>query len=309
MIIKIIKKVLNEAKSIINADDIILYFPNVKAKDHRVNLHVSDMKQNGHVPAADDTRSPYNLGDYLGLVVVNWMLEQKGLSLDDYVEKKKHLLTVGSGAVKSYQNMTVWGSGVERELPQLFRRFFQRNWFRKLDIRAVRGPLSRDYLMKLGHKCPEVYGDPAILMPLIYKEKGNSCMGQKYEVSIIPQLVTEKRIRENYPDVHIISMNTNDYKGVIDQIVQSKLIVSSSLHGIILAEAYGVPAVFFRGIAKEIDFKYLDYYSSTGRNDIHIAASFEEAITQKPLPLPDLPPLQEGLLKSFPYDLWEKDNK
>ena len=163
----IIKKVLNETKSIINADDIILYFPNVKAKDHRVNLHVSDMKQNGHIPADDETRNPYNLGDYLGLVVVNWMLERKGLSLDDYVEQKKHLLTIGSGAVKSYQNMTIWGSGVERQLPQRFRRWFQKSWFRKLDIRAVRGPLSRNYLMKLGHKCPEVYGDPAILMPLM----------------------------------------------------------------------------------------------------------------------------------------------
>lgn len=167
----IIKKVLNEAKSILNADNIILYFPNVKAQVHRVNLHVSDMKQNGHI-GADDTRNPYNLGDYLGLVVTNWMLQRKGLSLDDYVEKKKHLLTVGSGAVKSYQNMTVWGSGVERELPQRFRRFFQRRWFRKLDIRAVRGPLTRAYLMKLGHQVPEVYGDPAILMPLIYSPVG-----------------------------------------------------------------------------------------------------------------------------------------
>lgn len=299
----IIKKVLNEAKSIINADDIILYFPNVKAKDHRVNLHVSDMKQNGHVPANDDTRSPYNLGDYLGLVVVNWMLERNGLSLDDYVEKKKHLLTVGSGAVKSYQNMTVWGSGVERELPQMFRRFFQRSWFRKLDIRAVRGPLSRDYLMKFGHKCPEVYGDPAILMPLIY---GGVEREGYYDVSIIPQLVTEGGIRKNYPQAHIISMNTNDYKSVIDQIVQSKLIISSSLHGVILADAYGVPSVWFRGVGKAIDFKYLDYYASTGRKPKIIPTTVEEAMKCEPMHLPDLKPLQEGLMASFPYDLWSK---
>lgn len=163
-------KILNEAKCIIKADNIILYFPNVKAKDHRVNLHVSDMKQNGHIPANDSTRSPYNMGDYLGNVVVKWMLDKRGLSLDDYVEKKKHFFTVGSGAVKSYQNMTLWGAGVEREIHQWARRFFQKSWFRKLDIRAVRGPYSRAYLMKLGHKCPEVYGDPAILMPLIYSK-------------------------------------------------------------------------------------------------------------------------------------------
>lgn len=300
-----IKKAISEAKSIINADNIILYFPNVKAKEHRVNLHVSDMKQKGDVDANDETRNAYNLGDYFGVIVVNWMLLRKGLSLDDYVEKKKHLLTVGSGAAKSYQNMTIWGSGVERELPQRFRRFFQKSWYRKLDIRAVRGPKSREYLMRLGHKVPEVYGDPAILMPLIYSDLtggGN----EWYDISIIPQLVTEKGIREKYPDAHIISMNTNDYKSVIDQIVQSKLIISSSLHGVILADAYGVPSVWYRGLGKDIDFKYLDYYASTGRKPETIPTTIEEAMNTKPLPLPDLKPLQEGLLKSFPYDLWDK---
>lgn len=300
-----IKKAISEAKSIINADNIILYFPNVKAKEHRVNLHVSDMKQKGDVDANDETRDAYNLGDYFGVIVVNWMLQRKGLSLDDYVENKKHLLTVGSGAVKSYQNMTVWGSGVERELPQRFRRFFQRSWYRKLDIRAVRGPKSREYLMRLGHKVPEVYGDPAILMPLIYSDlTGGGDKG--YDISIIPQLVTEKGIREKYPDAHIISMNTNDYKSVIDQIVQSKLIISSSLHGVILADAYGVPSVWYRGLGKDIDFKYLDYYASTGRKPETIPTTIEEAMNVEPLPLPDLKPLQEGLLKSFPYDLWDK---
>ena len=298
----IIKKALNEIKSIINADDIILYFPKVKAKEHRVNLHVSDMIQNGHISAEDNTRLPYNLGDYLGFVVVDWMLERKGISLNDYVEKKKHLLTIGSGAVKSYQNMTIWGSGVERELPQLVRKFFQRSWYRRLDIRAVRGPLSRNYLMRLGHKCPEVYGDPAILMSLIY---GGISKERKYDVSIIPQLVTERDIRKKYPKAHIISMNTNDYKGVIDQIVQSKLIISSSLHGLILADVYGIPSVWFRGLRKDIDFKYLDYYASTKRQPNKIPSTIEEAMKTKPMQLPSLNSLQEGLLKTFPYDLWK----
>ena len=298
----IFKKVLREVRSVVDADNIILYFPDVKAKDHRVNLHVSDMRMNGIIGTDEVGRSPYNLGDFLGNVIVNWMLAKKGLSLDDYVLQKQHLLTVGSGAVKSYQNMTMWGAGVERELPQMVRRFFQKSWFRKLDIRAVRGPMSRDYLMKLGHKCPEVYGDPAILMPLIYTGQGE----KKYDFSIIPQLVTEKRIREQYPDAHIISMNTDDYKGVIDQIVQSKLIVSSSLHGVILADAYGVPSVWYRGIGKEIDFKYKDYYASTGRYVEWIPTCVEEALQCNPLPLPDLKLLQEGLLSTFPYDLWDK---
>lgn len=165
-----IKRLYREINAIVNRDNIILYYSHVKAKENRVNLHVSDLISNGYLN--DDNKDAdrrYNLGDYLGKVVVDWMLEKKHLSLDSYVRKKKHLFTIGSGCVNSYQNMTFWGSGVERELPD-FRRFFHRSWFRKLDIRAVRGPLSREYLMSLGHDCPEIYGDPAILIPLIYNK-------------------------------------------------------------------------------------------------------------------------------------------
>lgn len=101
-------------------------------------------------------------------------------------------------------------------------------------------------------------------------------------------------------------MNTDDYKGVIDQIVQSKLIISSSLHGVILADAYGIPSVWYRGLDKVIDFKYYDYYASTGRKPENIPTTIEEAINCEPMPIPDLKPLQEGLIASFPYDLWDK---
>ena len=85
----------------------------------------------------------------------------------------------------------------------------------------------------------------------------------------------------------------------------SEIVFTSSLHGIILAESYNVPAVFFRGLSKSVDFKYYDYYLSTGRPDIKIADTFEEAKKMSPLSIPDLTKLQQGLLDSFPYDLWE----
>ena len=43
---------------------------------------------------------------------------------------------------------------------------------------------------------------------------------------------------------------------------------------------------------------------STGRYNVNIADSFEEAMNAVPLPIPDLSGLQNGLLKSFPIDLW-----
>lgn len=161
--------------------------------------------------------------------------------------------------------------------------------------------MTRDVLLRLGHQCPEIYGDPAILMPMIYQPN----IKKQFDYSIVLQFRHERKFREEHPDEHMVSMNTNDYKAVIDEIVASNVVYTSSLHGIILAEAYGVPAVFFRGLSKRIDFKYLDYYFSTGRRDIVIAETFEEALKLKPLPLPDLSKLRQGLLDSFPYDLWD----
>ena len=66
-----------------------------------------------------------------------------------------------------------------------------------------------------------------------------------------------------------------------------------------------MPAVFFRGLPKFKDFKYYDYYYSTGRKDITIAETFEEARTMDALPLPDLSKMRQDLLDSFPYDLWD----
>lgn len=281
------------------ADKIIGGYVDVKAQKHRVNLfdyHPEIQKYS----RSNDSR--YNLGDYLGFVITNWMLGKKGLSLDSWVKKRKHFKCVGSNVLAGFQNATIWGSGLPYNPIHRPDRFLHYYPFTRLDIRAVRGPLTREIVLKWGHKCPEVYGDPAILMPLIYQPKYE----KTHDLLVIPQFVTETEFRENYPDLFMESMNTNDYKTVIDAIASSKKVITSSLHAIILSDCYGVPSVLYRGLKKKIDFKYLDYYYSTGRRNIKIADSFEEALDMTPLPLPDLKPLQEGLLNTFPYDLWEQ---
>ena len=297
---KTLKKVLHLLHAYIIADSINGGYTNVKAKDHRVNLfeYRPDLQKYNRY-----NESRYNLGDYLGFVIAEWMLSKKGLSLDTWVKKRKHLKCVGSNIYAGFQNATIWGSGIIHK-PKGIKRvnaFLIHYPLTRLDIRAVRGPLTRELLLKWGQKCPEVYGDPAILMPLIYQPKHEI----KKDMLVIPQFVTEKTFREQYPDLNMISMNTNDYKFVIDTIASSKKVITSSLHAVILSDAYGVPSVLYRGLSQKTDFKYLDYYYSTGRRNIKIADTFEEALKMEPLPLPDLKTLQEGLLRTFPYDLWE----
>ena len=284
----------------VHRNEMIGGYPQLKAQNNRVNLfdYHPEMKSYGKDTRYNNSR--YNLGDYLGWVISEWMLQKKGLSLSTPIKGKKFFHSVGSNVFGGYQNSTIWGSGAICE-PKSRWKYLGYYPFRKLDIRAVRGPLTREVLLKFRHKCPMVYGDPAILMPLIYQPQ----IEKQDKICFIPQFYSEKELRKKYPNHEFISMNTNDYKSVIDAIVSSKKVVTSSLHGIILAEAYGVPASFFRSLDKKLDFKYLDYYYSTGRTNIEISETLEEALAKKTPPLPDLKKMQQGLLESFPYDLWE----
>lgn len=292
-----IKYILSEIPYIVKANKINARYMDIPAKKNRVNIFQYHPARFGYTLFQN---SPFNLGDSLGEVIIKYLLSQKGIDINAPTSQTRHFYCVGTNIQGAYQDATIWGSGI---FPPQSRSeaFLQKISRRKLDIRAVRGPLTKEQLERYGHKCPDIFGDPAILMPLIYSpEKKN-----KYDYLIIPQFVWEKEFRENHPNEPMLSMNTDDYKHVIDEIVSSKIVYTSSLHGIILAEAYGIPTVFFRGLSKHRDFKYYDYYYSTGRREIKIAESFEEALTMDPLPLPDLSKLRQGLLDSFPYDLWD----
>lgn len=231
------------------------------------------------------------------------MLGLRGLSLDTPIQKKKHLYAVGSIISMGYQNTTIWGSGFLQPLSKV-RRFFLHHPLRKLDIRAVRGPVTRQLLMETGHSCPEVYGDPGMLLPKLYNPTIDIGVN---EFLIIPHFSKEEEYRKKYGDANIGTMVTNDYKRLVNQIVSAKKVISGSLHGIIIAEAYGVPTVFLRDRAAYKDFKYDDYYASTLRPDYRFALSIEEAIGMEPMPLPtNIAQLQDGLIRAFPYDLWNK---
>lgn len=167
---------------------------------------------------------------------------------------------------------------------------------KKLDVRAIRGPLTRNALLELGYDCPEIYGDPAILMPMIYKPR---VFEKSRKYSIV------KHMHDLTECSNVINIRTRDYKSFIDELVTSERIISSSLHGIILAEAYGVPAVLYmpEGFSNSL-FKYKDYYYGTKRYNFPIAKTIEEALEVEPVALPDLHDIRKNLIDAFPDDIW-----
>lgn len=253
-----------------------ILFSTVKAKKNQVNINYwSETK---------------NLGDAICPMIVSFGAKQLGVDISKRVNGTKHLYAVGSVITAGSQDCTIWGSGILNleKLPRVRKR--------KLDIRAVRGPLTRLALLEYGYKVPEVYGDPGILMPMIYNPETQ----KQYPVSVITHM--DENITTG-TDINRIQIQTEDYEAFVRQIKASERIISSSLHGIIFAEAYGVPAILLR--PKNDLFKYYDYYYSTKRFDFPIADSIEEALTMNAPEIPDLTAMQKGLLSAFPADLWQ----
>lgn len=255
----------------------IILFSLERAKSNKVNINYWSGNK--------------NLGDAISPVIVKFLAEANGIDLNRSVDATKHLYAVGSVITAGCQDCTIWGSGILNT--QILSRLRNRNF----DIRLVRGPLTRLVLLEHGFVVPENYGDPAIIMPMIYDPD----VPKKYDVSVITHMNEE--FDDCDPGIHRISIRTDDFKHFVREIKASKRIISSSLHGIIFSETYGVPAVLLK---PRMDlFKYFDYYYSTQRYDFPVAENFAEAVKAEAPEIPDFMPMRKKIIATFPKDLWE----
>lgn len=228
-----------------------------------------------------------NFGDELSPIVVERVLEKK---LPQTTRSSTRVLAIGSILHFAKNNDVIWGCGKNGKIPDDFCEF------QKLDVRAVRGPKTREFLLSKGIPCPEIYGDPALLLPLLFPDLKPQ---PTRDFIVIPNL-NEIRIFRHFSNLVV---PTEDPWKVIDAILSAKLVISSSLHGLIVAEAFRIPAVYIRLSEIESLFKYEDYYLGTGRDSFFIAKSLEEAIDHGGEAPPNFD--STALLKSFPYDMFE----
>lgn len=216
-----------------------------------------------------ETKETYmNWGDDLNVYMLERMTGKKVVPAEMLVFKNLHHKYACIGSVLPScmnRNTIVWGSGCMNFELQIIK------GQQPKAVKAVRGPLTRKYLMYNGIECPEVYGDPALLLPLVYQPKDTT---KKYKISFIPhhrdwddKSALYKLIGE-YKDVHVINMTDYDeWTDVIDEIVQSEVVLSSSLHGLIVSDAYGVPNEFVEFMYHHPKYdKYEDYYASVKRH-------------------------------------------
>jgi len=212
----------------------------------------------------------------------------------------KHSIMVGSIIASSKPNTIVWGSGIIKENEVINGGTFL----------AVRGPKTAKRLMELGFRAPEIYGDPALLLSKLYNRDN---IEKSFKFGLISHYIDFDEMHSNlYPndDVLHIDLRTNSVENVIDEILKCEKIISTSLHGIIVAHSYGIPAVWWKYSDKLSgdNIKFVDYYESieisnfTDNND----KTLNEIIETNNFILPKvnvIKNIQDGLLKSFPYTI------
>ena len=240
-----------------------------------------------------------NFGDILNPILVNYISEKNIINVNSRYCLSENMLAIGSILDRATKYSIVWGSGYISSKSHVLST--------PKKIHAVRGPFTRKLLLEQGIECPEVYGDPALLMPKFYKPT----VASKYELGIIP----------HYSDKHapflkslaaqgvlIIDIQNPNPLKVVDQLLSCKHIASSSLHGLIIPEAYGIPTLWLNisGTLTGDKFKFKDYYASIGeelpiRYQLEENTSKEFLIANTTLKSMDID--LDKLLKSFPEEL------
>jgi pyruvyltransferase len=165
---------------------------------------------------------------------------------------------IGSGLSSAGPDAWVWGSGFIQSQQELHCPVER--------VLAVRGPLTRQRVVAAGGPASLPLGDPALLLPLMYDPP----RAPQFDIGVIQHF--RERGQEPLPrlpmakSVRVIDI-TGGLQEVVDAVLSCKHIVSSSLHGLIVAHAYGLPATWLKISDRPLgdDFKFRDYWAAMGR--------------------------------------------
>lgn len=243
-----------------------------------------------------------NIGDSM----VPWLI--KRVSNHEYqysnpLERRgPHLLSIGSILQFATSDCYVWGSGLiskdsrPKQQPKKFS--------------AVRGPLTAKIMESTYRVTINTFGDPALLTPKFIDVSSfdSICSG----IGVIPHYVHYEQLSgqlRSDKSIKIIDVRTDDIVAFVREIKSCNVVYSSSLHGIIIAEAFGIPAIWIKLDDRVFgdDFKFHDYYASTDRDSVNPLHVNSDNLLKMLIKEPNYSPnfdiirqLQSGLISSFP---------
>jgi pyruvyltransferase len=217
-----------------------------------------------------------NFGDAVNKIFWEKLTNKKTF----FDNKKNYYMTTGSIMNLVTEKSIILGTGFISQNSDLGGRqpFYtgsNKLYCKPLKIVSVRGPLTKQKLLKLNLNCPSVFGDPLILFPCIYSKKKAI---KKNIVGIIPHYIDKnnknvmslkKNLERQNFNVKMIDIEVgNNYQKLIDEINDCQYIISSSLHGIIMGIVYKKKTVYCKFSNNVVGkyFKFRDFFSSINYN-------------------------------------------
>ncbi|OEJ23077.1 hypothetical protein AR457_38495 [Streptomyces agglomeratus] len=194
-----------------------------------------------------------NVGDRLTPWLVRRICGAPARWVAPHTPGRKHFVT-GSVISLAGPGAVVWGAGVMHAGEDIDPR---------AEMVAVRGPLTREAALRSGAACPPVYGDPALLVPRFLPRRAR---GTARRPAVVPHFADKACAQRAVPDGWQLVDVQRRVEDVVDQLVRAPLVVSSSLHGIVLSHAYGIPAVWisYGDLPSGDGTKFHDYFLSVG---------------------------------------------
>jgi hypothetical protein len=214
-----------------------------------------------------------NFGDLTGPWIVSALTGRRPVNVRGTLAHSGAVMSVGSVInMLERPGYNIWGSGLLAPLNSgTVRRLRARKPAR---IAAVRGRLTWHELSTgLGWDLPDVLGDPALLLPRIYQPSANAkCIGEpvflphyKHKTLVPPRLAG---------DMAVIDVE-QEPKSVVSAIAAASHVVATSLHGLIVAQAYEVPWTWLQIEGEELagnQFKFEDFFSTLDADCVSRAA-------------------------------------
>lgn len=204
-----------------------------------------------------------NFGDELSKFIMKRLLNKNKYELVFNEENiSTNLIGIGSYLHAAKNDYHIFGTGLRTNPP-----VEGSLGFKKLNVHAVRGPITYNFLKNKNIECPLVYGDPGLLLRYEYDPKSIPELVDK--IGFIPHKSSyNKYLEEDKYDkelFHLINPRLH-WSKVVDQLCSCKYVISSSLHGLIIADTYYKPNLMLKEYElSEGDLKFKDYYLSQNR--------------------------------------------
>lgn len=194
-----------------------------------------------------------NFGD-----AISPFLMKEGTGLHPYLDHlgtQPRMLAVGSIVHRGRPGDAVWGSGS----------LWPRRPEHAADMRvfAVRGPLTNSLFDRQDSGVP-VFGDPVQLLPRFYTPRTDVPTST---IGIVPHYDDLSKIGAAFDRSVRVINPLAPWREVVDMICSCEVVFSSSLHGLIVAEAYGRLGCWIRigDLPLGGMHKFHDYLLATGR--------------------------------------------